>query len=277
MSTEYAGPERRWIPQYLTVGPISLPYVGREQAIATIRRSFVDRYQICVGFCNSNTLLQALRSPGYAKTLSRFLLLNDGIGVDICSLLFNGRPFRDNLNGTDFIPDFLADAARGRSVFLLGAEPQWIEASREKLAAKFPDCRIVGHHHGFFNPHEVDSVIKKINRAAPDMLLVGLGNPLQEQFIAAHASRIDVPVLIGVGAFLDFTAGKVARAPALIRRMRAEWLFRLAQEPFRLGRRYTVDIAAFLFAVAKLRAAAAFSNAAEVPAAMRRGRLRPTP
>jgi exopolysaccharide biosynthesis WecB/TagA/CpsF family protein len=276
VSKEYVGPERRWTPRYLTVGPISLPYVDRDKAIATIRRSFVDGHQLCVAFCNSNTLLQALRSPSYAETLSSFLLLNDGIGVDICSYLFKGRPFRDNLNGTDFIPNLLSDTTPGRSVYLLGAEPQWIGSSSQKIAEQFPNCRIVGSHHGYFGRDEVDHVIARINRASPDILLVGLGNPLQEQFIAKYAPRIQARVLIGVGAFLDFSAGKVVRAPEVLRRWRLEWLFRLAQEPARLGRRYTFDIIAFLYAVTRLRVTMRSGNEAEFPAAYRDGRLRPT-
>jgi exopolysaccharide biosynthesis WecB/TagA/CpsF family protein len=275
MSSEYVGIERRWIPRYLTVGPIALPYVQRDKALATIQRSFVDRYQLCVAFCNSNTLLQALRSPSYADTLSNFLLLNDGIGVDICSVLFKGRAFSENLNGTDFIANLLADAASGRSVFLLGAEPQWIEASSQKLAERFPNCKVVGFHHGFFGPDDVPDLIAKINAVSPDILLVGLGNPLQEQFIATYAPQIDARVLIGVGAFLDFTAGKVARAPKLLRKMRTEWLFRLAQEPMRLGRRYTVDIVAFLYAVARLRISSGINADEPSPVLFRNGRLRP--
>jgi exopolysaccharide biosynthesis WecB/TagA/CpsF family protein len=275
MSSEYAGIERRWTPRYLTVGPITLPYVKRDTALATIQRSFVDRHQLCVAFCNSNTLLQALRSPSYAKTLSNFLLLNDGIGVDICSVLFKGRPFSENLNGTDFVPDLLSDAAAGRSVFLLGAEPQWIETSSQKLAERFPNCKIVGSHHGFFGPNDVRGLIAKINATSPDILLVGLGNPIQEQFIATYASQIDARVLIGVGAFLDFTAGKVVRAPKLLRQIRAEWLFRLAQEPIRLGRRYTLDVIAFLYAVTRLRISIGIHGDEPLPASFRNGRLRP--
>jgi beta-1,4-glucosyltransferase len=238
--------ERRWIPRYLTVGPLSLPYVTRDKAIATIRRSFVDQKQICVAFCNSNTMVHAFRSDAYARTLARFLLLNDGLGVDLCSWLFKGASFQDNLNGTDFIPQLLAASGTGRSVYLLGTTKEVVAESARKLAAQFPHCRIAGFHHGYFEPGDIDFIISEINAASADLLLVGLGNPLQEKFIAEHAWRINARVLIGVGAFLDFAAGKVPRAPKLVRALRLEWLFRLANEPFRLGRRYTLDLIEFL-------------------------------
>ena len=245
--------ERRWIPRYLTVGPLSLPYVTRDKAIATIRRSFVDRKQICVAFCNSNTMLHAFRSAAYAQTLSRFLLLNDGLGVDLCSLLFEREPFQHNLNGTDFVPELLAASGAGRSVYLLGTTKEVVAESARKLAARFPNCRIVGTHHGYFEPGDIDFIISDINAVSPDILLVGLGNPLQEQFIAKYAGRIDARVLIGVGAFLDFAAGTVPRAPKIVRSLRLEWLFRLSKEPLRLGRRYTLDAIAFLVLVLRYR------------------------
>ena len=245
--------ERRWIPRYLTVGPVSLPYVTREKAIATIRRSFVDLKQISVAFCNSNTMIHAFRSEAYARTLSRFLLLNDGLGVDLCSWLFEGSSFQDNLNGTDFVPDLLAASGAGRSVYLLGSTREVVAESAERLAAQFPNCRIVGFHHGYFEASEIDFVVSDINMVSPDLLLVGLGNPLQERFIAEQAWRIDARVLIGVGAFLDFVARRVPRAPKIVRTMRLEWLFRLANEPFRLGRRYTLDLIEFLVLILRYR------------------------
>ena len=220
--------DRRWIPRYLNVGPVSLPYVGRDKAIATICRSFADRAQICVAFCNSNTMLMAFRSERYAKSLSRFLLLNDGIGVDLCSWLFNGTAFEANLNGTDFVPQLLAASGNDRSVYLLGTTQDVLEKSKERLEARFPNCRFVGAHHGYFSPNEIDLVIQKINAVSPDILLVGLGNPLQEEFIANNVAQIDARVLIGVGAFLDFSAGKVPRAPQFIRNLRAKWGFQLS-------------------------------------------------
>lgn len=245
--------ERRWIPRYLTVGPLSLPYVTRDKAISTIRHSFVDQKQICVAFCNSNTMLHAFRSGAYARTLSRFLLLNDGLGVDLCSWLFEGAPFQENLNGTDFIPELLAASGADRSVYLLGTTKEAVAESGRKLAAQFPGCRIVGYHHGYFEPSDIDFIISDINAVSPDILLVGLGNPLQEQFMAKYAGRIEARVLIGVGAFLDFAAGKVPRAPKVIRSFRLEWLFRLSKEPIRLGRRYTLDAIAFLGLILRYR------------------------
>jgi beta-1,4-glucosyltransferase len=79
----------------------------------------------------------------------------------------------------------------------------------------------------------------------PDIVLVALGNPLQEEWIAANATAIGAPLILGVGAFFDFISGSIPRAPALMRRLRLEWLYRWGHEPGRLRRRYTVEMTRF--------------------------------
>jgi beta-1,4-glucosyltransferase len=139
----YTGPERRWKPRYLSVGPVSLPYVSREKALQTIRRSFEDRQQINVAFCNANTMLKAFQSKDYAAQLERFLILNDGIGVDLCSMIFSGERFPENLNGTDFVPDLLDHRDRNLRVFLLGSKQGIAEQAASRLI--FPAGR--DRHH----------------------------------------------------------------------------------------------------------------------------------
>ncbi len=253
--TIYNGPERRWKPRYLRVGPLAIPYVTREKAIQTIERSFQDRQQIRVAFCNANTMLQALESRDYAEKLGSFLVLNDGIGVDLCSWLFSGERFADNLNGTDFVPDLLGQSRQRLKIYLLGGQPGVAEQAARRFSERYPAHSVVGARDGYFTSEQSEQVVRAINAAAPDLLLVALGNPRQEEFIALNRDRIEAPVLIGVGALLDFVAGRVVRAPRLVRACRAEWLFRLAQEPRRLGRRYTVDVARLLLAVIGLRLA----------------------
>ncbi len=237
----------------LNVGPVAVSYLRRDEALAIVDGALQGGDPVRVAFCNANMLLQALDRPSFARALAGFLVLNDGIGMNLCSRLFTGQPFRDNLNGTDFVPDVLRSSRPALRIFLLGGAPGTAEAAAARLGTDHPRHIVVGTRHGFFEDRDIDAVAEDIARAAPDLLLVGMGNPRQEEFIAAAGARLPVPVIMAVGAFLDFQAGRVVRAPAALRRMRAEWLFRLAQEPRRLGRRYTVDVAAFLFRIALLR------------------------
>ncbi|WP_020180164.1 WecB/TagA/CpsF family glycosyltransferase [Methylopila sp. M107] len=249
----YQGPERRWLGSYLRVGALEIPYVNRASAIQAIEKSFEDRRQIRVAFCNANTMLKALDSRDYMRALGRFLVLNDGLGVDICSRLFAGRRFEQNLNGTDFIPALMRESGRDLKIFLLGAKPGVADEAARQIEDRYPRHRVVGTHDGYFTDAEAPEVVAEINAAAPDLLLVALGNPRQEMFVAAHAASIEAPAVIMVGALFDFIAGRVARAPKIVQTLRAEWLFRLAQEPRRLGKRYTVDVVRFFATIFWLR------------------------
>lgn len=242
----YEGDERRWGGRYLRVAGLEIPYVDKTKAIETISRSFEDRRQVSVAFCNANTMLQAMDSRKYARAMSRFLVLNDGVGVNLCARLLDGRSFTDNLNGTDFTPALLAETPRSLRIFLLGAKPGVADEAAARIAADHPRHTVVGTRHGYFSDAEIPAVLAEINAAKPDLVMVALGNPRQELFVARHGASLDAPVIVMVGALLDFLAGRVVRAPAIVRSLRIEWLFRLAQEPRRLARRYTVDVARFL-------------------------------
>jgi exopolysaccharide biosynthesis WecB/TagA/CpsF family protein len=112
---------------------------------------------------------------------------------------------------------------------------------------------VVGSHHGYFNHEGEREVIRAIRKAAPVILLVGFGNPLQEQWIVRHQAELKVPFCIGVGAFIDFASGRARRVPGWARAARLEWLFRLIMEPRRLWRRYTLGNAQFLWRIFRAR------------------------
>ena len=94
-------------------------------------------------------------------------------------------------------------------------------------------------------------MVDHINAARPDIVWVGLGAPKQDRWMAAHLGRVSAPVMIGVGAAFDFLAGVKPQAPRRLRRLGLEWLFRLATEPRRLGRRYLVCNTLFLWLLLK--------------------------
>jgi N-acetylglucosaminyldiphosphoundecaprenol N-acetyl-beta-D-mannosaminyltransferase len=94
----------------------------------------------------------------------------------------------------------------------------------------------VGCQHGYFLPQEEHQVVTQVAAARPDILLVALGVPKQEKWIARHLQELNVPVAIGVGGSFDVLAGKVKRAPGWARACGLEWLWRSLREPRRLPR-----------------------------------------
>ena len=173
-------------------------------------------------------------------------VFTDGSGIALVSRL-RGINISENVNGTDMFPLLCqAAAAHGISIFLLGAEPGVAGRVAANMSAEYPDLTIAGTHHGFFDASEEESVISMINQSGADILLVAMGAPRQELWIAAHRERLAPKVAIGVGGLFDFFSGRVWRAPAAMRRTGMEWVWRPMQEPGRLWRRYILGNPMFL-------------------------------
>ncbi|MCX5868911.1 MAG: WecB/TagA/CpsF family glycosyltransferase [Proteobacteria bacterium] len=205
-------------------------------------------------FVYANCLNVAYSDQEFREILKRAdLVLNDGLGLEIAGRVL-GKPFPENLCGTDFLPLVLERAGRlGKSVYLLGGKPGNVEACGERLAREIPGIKLVGIQSGYFTDEAL--VTDSIRAARPDLLLVGMGVPIQEKLIDRWIPALPVRLAIGVGAFLDFYSGAVPRAPLWVRRRRMEWLFRLVREPRRLWRRYLVGNMTFLLRLLRFRLA----------------------
>jgi N-acetylglucosaminyldiphosphoundecaprenol N-acetyl-beta-D-mannosaminyltransferase len=114
------------------------------------------------------------------------------------------------------------------------------------MRRRLPGLRIAGTRDGMFPVEEEHTVAAEVRASGADICLVALGNPLQEYFLARYLPLLGVRLGIGVGAFFDFAAAQVPRAPAWMNRLGIEWVYRLAQEPRRLFRRYVIGNPVFL-------------------------------
>ncbi|SIN77351.1 WecB/TagA/CpsF family glycosyltransferase [Vannielia litorea] len=173
-------------------------------------------------------------------------LLPDGIGVELAGRM-TGQRLTANLNGTDLVPALLEQAAaQGKSVYLFGGKPGTARAAAAALQARIPALTIAGTRDGYDGAADADAVVDDINESGADIVLVALGVPMQELWLHRHAGQLNAPLTLGVGALFDFLAGNVSRAPAWLRKARAEWVWRLAQEPRRMARRYLAGNPGFL-------------------------------
>lgn len=217
------------------------------QAVARIRAMVQSGHPHQVVLANAHTLNCAHRDPDYRRVLQRAaLVLRDGVGVEVAGAL-TGERMEYNFVGTDFVPRLLERLAEPEvRVFLFGAASGVAAAAAAAFRRRDPGIEIVG-----VAPGDVrrPGLVAQIRAAEPDVLLVALGNPLQELWIAEHLEALDVPVALGVGALFDYLAGRVRRAPRWLRRLRGEWIFRMAIEPRRLWRRYLVGNPEFLWHV----------------------------
>ena len=112
---------------------------------------------------------------------------------------------------------------------------------------------VAGTRDGFFSPEDEPKVIAQIRASGAGLMLVALGNPKQEQWLDRCLGDTGARLGVGVGAFFDFQAGEVPRAPSWVNRAGLEWAFRLALEPSRMWRRYLVGNPAFLARVLRER------------------------
>ena len=174
------------------------------------------------------------------------LVLPDGIGVIMGARILR-TPLRcGRIPGIDFIAALFDKLAQGGgSVFLLGSKPGVAEEAGKKLVKKHPGLLIAGTADGYFSDDA--SVIDQINAAKPDLLLVCLGAPKQELWMAENIGRLDTHLCAGLGGALDVFAGKVKRAPVFFQKLGLEWFYRLVCEPRRIKR--MIKLPLFIIAV----------------------------
>jgi len=208
------------------------------------------RSQIC--FVNADCANIAWSDSLYMKVLHNSAMnFADGIGLKIAGRLTDCQ-IKQNVNGTDMFPRLAAKmSGTGLGVYFLGARPEVNQALLERTALDYPNLKIVGGHHGYFEPQEEAGVIEEINRLKPDLLMVGFGAPRQDKWLAEKLPILDVKVAMGVGGLFDFFSGRIERAPAWMREIGMEWFFRFIQEPQRMWRRYFIGNALFLYRVVR--------------------------
>ena len=227
----------------LALGGFSLLRTTGPQLTARLRHRLDRGEQTALFFANTNFIVQCQGlQAGMAKDT---LIINDGIGVDIATWMVHRTRFPENLNGTDFTPAFLQSLDRQGKVFLFGGQPGIALRAAETLRSQF-GVQVVGTADGYGQAADIDQLVEQINASGANVLLVAMGNPLQERWILQQRHRLQPTLLFGIGALLDFLAGDKPRAPDWIRRFRLEWFYRLCLEPARLARRYTIDIGRFL-------------------------------
>lgn len=196
---------------------------------------------------NAHTLNLAHEVAGFRDALrSADLVLNDGVGLEMYSKWLR-QPFYYNFNGTDLFPALFEYYCRNNktlTVFLYGAKPGIAEKAKLSIEQRYPNVSVAGLCHGYVNDKQL--VTSAINSCRPDLLLVAMGNPRQEVWIAENMSELRVGVACGVGALFDFLSGVVPRAPLWMRSLKIEWVYRLFREPTRLFRRYIIGNPLFL-------------------------------
>jgi exopolysaccharide biosynthesis WecB/TagA/CpsF family protein len=219
---------------------------------AAVRRvlELAERGPASVAFVNMHTANLACERGGYREVLNGFsLVFNDGIGLEVGGKL-RGARFVHDLPGNVVVPEILRGWPGGAvRIFLMGSDAETIARAAEHIAREFPSATVTGTHPGYFAGEEEAAIVAAINASRSDVLLVGMGNPHQEEFLARHKGALAVRLAIGVGGLVDIWGGKLVHYPAWATRLRLHWLMRLIQEPRRLWRRYLLGAPVFFWRV----------------------------
>jgi N-acetylglucosaminyldiphosphoundecaprenol N-acetyl-beta-D-mannosaminyltransferase len=213
----------------------------------TVRRAGHPHVPFLIGYANAHTCNMLIENEDYRRAIGQVdLVYADGNGPRLAAWL-SGSWLPPRMTGADWIYDLCQLCSReGFRLFFLGAGPGIAEEAAKRLCARFPDLSVVGALDGFFSPEQQDAVLDAIRRAAPDILILGMGTPRQELWMAQQKRALEVPVIWGAGGAFDYASGRLPRPPRWMRSLALEWLGRMLIEPQRLGLRYLVGLPVFM-------------------------------
>ena len=216
-----------------------------DEAVLALREQMGKKSGAYLVTPNPEIVWLARKDTDFAAVVEQAaLVLPDGVGITIGAKIL-GTPLKARLPGIAVIEQLLATMApKGESVFLFGAAPGVAQYAAECLVEKYPGLVIAGIADGY---SDYDKTAEAICAAEPDLLLVCLGAPRQENWMAAQDFQGVVGVMAGLGGALDVFSGKVRRAPRWMQKAGLEWLYRLIREPRRIGRMMRLPL--FLVAV----------------------------
>lgn len=232
------------LPAYKALG-VRIHAVNMDQAVAEMERRIKEgasgRYVAVTGM---HGLSEARKDPLFRDILNgASLVVPDGMPL-VWLARWHRIPLRKRVCGADLMEAFCLLTGPRIRHFFYGGAPGVAEDLAAQLAARF-GITIAGTYTPPFRPllpHEEAEVQQRVKEAAPHILWVGLSTPKQERWIAEFAPRLEVPLMVSVGAAFDMHSGRLRRAPVWIQESGLEWLYRMLQEPRRLWKRYLIVI-----------------------------------
>lgn len=238
------------MPRRVEILGVSVSAVTMAEAIETVEGWIARGSREFVCITGAHGVIESQYDPDLKAIHARAgLVTPDGM-----PLVWMARRLGHHKTERVYGPDLMerlteVSSRKGYRQYYFGGGDGLAERLRDKLIARFPGLTVAGTFTPPFRtatPEEDEAIVRMINEAKPDILWVGLSTPKQERWMASHVERLDVPVMVGVGAAFDFLAGSKRQAPSWMQRRGLEWLFRLLSEPKRLWRRYARIVPEFL-------------------------------
>jgi exopolysaccharide biosynthesis WecB/TagA/CpsF family protein len=239
------------------VGGLKTACVTRQQLVAIIE-AYISNFASnadtpCVIFdSNGHGISLANTDSGFMQTLSQADIIHaDGQSVVAMSKWVRGSNIPERSATTDLIHDIPQHSELVKKHYLLGGSTEVVERCADILTKQYKNVNVVGTHHGYFDKAYSDEVIASINASKPDILWVGLGKPLEQEWVIANKDKLKVAVIISCGGCYNYITGDYPRAPLWMQRAGLEWLHRLYSDPKRLFWRYLISNPHSIYCVLK--------------------------
>jgi N-acetylglucosaminyldiphosphoundecaprenol N-acetyl-beta-D-mannosaminyltransferase len=200
---------------------------------------------------NINCMNIAVRNDWLSLMLNNaYINFCDGDGVRLGARL-QGHTIKEKITYNRWIWEFARfSEENGLSWYLIGTRNETIARATDVISTRYPQLRILGSRNGFFrDTADINMTIADINRKRPNILILGLGMPLQEKWLYKHWEGANCNVALTGGAVFDYVAGDARMTPNIFYRLKLEWFFRFLCNPRRLFTRYFVGNPLFLLRV----------------------------
>lgn len=240
---------------------LNVDQIGYPDAISKIITIARERKSGYICFSNVHMTIEAYRDEKLAEQINNAsLVLADGVPIVTMFRFFYGQR-QERIAGMDAMPDLIrAAASEGLKLYFFGSTPEILDKIITRTRDNYPEAKIAGYFSPPFDSSVNDeSHINRINNSGAHLIFVALGCPKQEKWMATHSHKIHA-VLLGVGGAFPLYAGITKRAPLWLRKLSLEWLFRLAQEPSRMFKRYLITNSLFVYLVMKTKVKFVFKS-----------------
>lgn len=209
-----------------------------EEALTCAKSALEDKINYQIVTINPEMIMNAQKNEAFLNILkSSDLNIIDGVGVKI-ALKFQGIT-QNQIRGVDFSRKLIELASKNNyRVAFLGAKEEVVNLAKENFLKEYPNLNFVYVRNGYFD--DENEIIRELKQANPQILLVGLGSPKQEELISKLKSELSACAMVGVGGSFDVFSGIVKESPIIFRKLGLEWLYRTMCQPERLKRIFPV-------------------------------------
>lgn len=225
---------------------VRMDALTREQVVCRIDDAIREKRTTWVTFVNVAIFVHCRRDPAALRLIeSADYRLCDGMGLLYASQLLR-CPLPEMIGGPLLLFRLLRHAEEhGYGVFFLGSAQEVIEKAVSNARVRHPSLRVAGWRNGFFSDAEASGIVERIRESGADLLFAGMGFPRERQFLYKYRAELNVPALVDLGGAFTILAGIHRLAPRWMRIAGIEWVYRMAQEPRRLWKRYLVTNSIF--------------------------------